>query len=102
MGMGISGSSLSLKARTGLVGGGMFGAINTSVRSSSVRSGAIDDDLHEEEEEELDEEAEEALLHGGGGGTTGRSVRTSSSEEAEERRKGREGEEYGMAMEMEL
>jgi hypothetical protein len=63
----------------------MFGsAINFAVPSSSVRSGAMADD---EEEEELR-------------GTNNRGK--SSSEEAEERRKGREGEEWGMAMEMEL
>jgi hypothetical protein len=72
---------LSLKARAGLVGGGMFGAINTSVPSSSVRSGAMADDEEEED-------------------TAGRGK--SSSEEADERRKGREGEDWGMAMEMEL
>lgn len=71
---------LSLKARAGLVGGGMFGAMNTSVPNSSVRSGALADDEEEEE-----------------------GVRAkSSSEEADERRKGREGEDWGMAMEMEL
>ena len=70
---------LSLKARAGLVGGGMFGAINTSVPSSSVRSGAMADDEEEDD--------------------AGRGK--SSSEEAEERR-GREGEDWGMAMEMEL
>lgn len=76
---------MSLKSRQGLVGGGMFGnSINFAVPSSSVRSGAMADD---EEEEELR-------------GTNSRGK--SSSEEAEERRKGREGEEWGMAMEMEL
>lgn len=57
----------------------MFGAINTSVPSSSVRSGAMADDEEEDD--------------------AGRGK--SSSEEAEERR-GREGEDWGMAMEMEL
>lgn len=77
------GIPLSLKARAGMIGGGMFGAINRSVPSSSMRSGADEDD-------------EELLPNG----TTGRGK--SSSEEAEERRKGREGEDWGMAMEMEL
>jgi len=64
----------------------MFGPINTSVRSSSVRSGAAD----------LPEDEEDVPLSGDNRGGK------SSSEEAEERRKGREGEEWGMAMEMEL
>ena len=80
------GMPLSLKARAGLVGGGMFGAINTSMPSSSVRSGAMADD--EDENDSL--------------GTRGGSRAKSSSEEAEERRRAREGEEWGMAMEMEL
>jgi len=74
---------LSLKARAGLVGGGMFGAINTSVPSSSVRSGAMADDEEEDD-------------------SSGVGRGKSSSEEAEERRRGREGEDWGMAMEMEL
>jgi len=74
---------LSLKARAGLVGGGMFGAINTSVPSSSVRSGAMADDEEEDD-------------------SSGAGRGKSSSEEAEERRRGREGEDWGMAMEMEL
>ena len=84
------GIPLSLKARAGLVGGGMFGALNTARPSSSVRSGVMDE---EEDDDEI-------------GGREGREERTrdmkSSSEEAEERRKGREGEDWGMAMEMEL
>ena len=61
----------------------MFGgAISTSVRSSSIRSGADDD-------EDL------PPIRGNGGGQ-------SSSEEAEDRRRGMEGEEWGMAMDMEL
>ena len=73
------GMPLSLTARTGMIGGGMFGSINTVVQSSSIRSGADDDD-------------DDLVLNRG----------KSSSEEAEERRKAREGEEWGMAMEMEL
>lgn len=72
---------MSLNARSGMIGGGMFGGINTSRPSSSIRSGADDDD-------------DVRPVKGKGG--------KSSSEEAEERRKGREGEEWGMAMEMEL
>ncbi|CAD6574640.1 MAG: hypothetical protein TREMPRED_001187 [Tremellales sp. Tagirdzhanova-0007] len=73
----------SLKTRAGMIGGGMFGGtISTSVQSSSIRSGADDD-------EDL------PPIRGSGGGQ-------SSSEEAEDRRRGREGEDWGMAMEMEL
>lgn len=65
----------------------MFGAMHTSVPSSSVRSGAMADDEDEDGRS------------GFGGARRGKS----SSEEADERRKGREGEEsWGMAMEMEL
>lgn len=78
---------MSLKARAGLVGGGMFGAMHTSVPSSSVRSGAMADDE--------EEDASSPGMNGLGRGK-------SSSEEADERRKGREGEDWGMAMEMEL
>lgn len=80
------GMPMSLNARSGMIGGGMFGAINTSVPSSSMRSGADDDD---------DDEHDIPPKKGGSGGK-------SSSEEAEDRRKTREGEEWGMAMEMEL
>ncbi|ORX38291.1 hypothetical protein BD324DRAFT_620292 [Kockovaella imperatae] len=83
------GAPLSLKSRGG-VGGGMFGPINTAMPSSSVRSGAMADD-----EEELSSE-------GRGDGSSPRGRGKSSSEEVEERRKNREGEEWGMAMEMEL
>lgn len=62
----------------------MFGAINTSVPNSSVRSGVLGDD----------EDEDDSRVAGRRG--------KSSSEEADERRKGREGEEWGMAMEMEL
>ena len=69
----------------------MFGAMNTSVPNSSVRSGALADDEDDED------------VGGGSGNGNGYVVRgKSSSEEADERRKGREGEEWGMAMEMEL
>lgn len=77
------GMSPSLKSRTGLVGGGMFGAIHTVRPSSSVRSGAMGDDEDE--------------------GVSEREARgKSSSEEAEDRRKAGDGEDWGMAMEMEL
>ncbi|KAK8854584.1 hypothetical protein IAR55_003323 [Kwoniella newhampshirensis] len=79
--------TMPLYLKAGMVGGGMFGAINTAVPSSSVRSGAADLPEDDEEGEEDD---------GWGRGKKG------SSEEAEERRKN-EGEEWaGMAMEMEL
>ena len=91
------GMPMSLTSRAGLVGGGMFGSfgktLDLSMPSSSVRSGALGDDEDEG--------------HSSGGGRNGsakgsRGRGKSSSEEAEERRKGREGEEWGMAMEMEL
>jgi hypothetical protein len=81
-----------------MIGGGMFGnTVNTSIRSSSIRSGA--DDLPEEEDDE-DEDDDYSDLHGNGHGHGHREK--SSSEEAEEARKAREGEEWGMAEEMEL
>lgn len=77
--------NMPMSVRASLVGGGMFGAKkHTAVPNSSVRSGALADD----------EDDEYPLSPVGRG--------KSSSEEADERRKGREGEEWGMAMEMEL
>ena len=64
------------------VGGGMFKPMNMTVPSSSMRSGAYDeDDLP-------------PATHAGRG--------KSGSKEAEERAKGGDGEDYGMAMDMEL
>ena len=73
---------MSLNARVDMIGGGMFGSINTSVPSSSMRSGADDDD----------DVVPNGLVRRG----------NDHSEEADVRRKEREGEEWGMAMEMEL
>ena len=72
---------MTLKARAGMIGGGMFGGINTLMPSSSIRSGADDDDDIASNRDNRGK---------------------SSSEEVEERRKRREGEDWGMAMEMEL
>lgn len=77
------GLPMSLTARTGLIGGGMFaGGINHAPAESSLRSGArISED-----------EARAAKKRSG----------KSSSEEAEDRRKNLDGEDWGMAMDMEL
>ncbi|WVQ79684.1 hypothetical protein IAT38_001784 [Cryptococcus sp. DSM 104549] len=106
----IPGRSMPVYMRTGMVGGGMFGKISVSraAPSSSVRSGA---DLEEEEEED----DEDTYGWGAGGGVNGTSVGVGAGNgvngHAEERRgekssseevPGREGEEWGMAMEMEL
>lgn len=98
------GIPLSLQSRTGMIGGGMFGhTINTSIRSSSIRSGADDLPEEDDDDEEEDQEGDNQyvdLIHGHGHGHGHREQ--SSSEEAEEARKARGGEEYGMAEEMEL
>lgn len=87
------GIPLSLQSRAGMIGGGMFGAgVHSTVRSSSVRSGAADDLPEEDDDYDEAEDGYEA----------DDPRAKSSSEEADERRRTREGEEYGMAEEMEL
>lgn len=86
--MGVSpipnrGLPLSVSARQGLPGQGMFGRVVIPPRDSNERGGGTDED------------DVRALIKKGRG--------TSSSEEREERRKEREGEDqFGMAQDMEL